>query len=237
MGTTGSSARVFLSVNVEGLDIITLADSGADVSLIALNTLNSLNVGRESPIRIDSDHSIFLKPLGHGPNIRSLGTVCLDIRIDEYVAANAEFYVVEDSVTSHDMIFGADFLYKYCLAPSPAHHRLIYWPVGTSHPVFVGKPATFEKPVCLNFPLTLKSNSVCFVEIPKPNITWHEAMYEPNLELLERHVAFSRSLIPLDKDTILLEVVCLSPIDVVLKRDLFIGTLQKTEEFDSPPDS
>ena len=199
MGNNGSSTRVFLSLNINNLDIVCLADSGADVSLIALSTLNSVNQNKESPVDINSDQSISLKALGPEAVIQTLGTVCLDVGIDNYIAADMEFHVVDDCVTSHDVILGADFLCKYYLAPSPAHHRLIYWPVGTNNPIFVGKPAEFQKTVFLKSPIMLKPNSICFIDVPKPDITWHEALYEPNLELLEKQVAFSRSLIPLDK--------------------------------------
>ena len=235
MGSTSTSERVFLTVTIRDCPVICLIDSGADVSLIPQRTLDRINATHDPPASIDLSHSIAVKALGPDTIMYTSGITCLDICIDNFIASNVGLHVVEDSVTSHEVILGADFLCRHYLAPSPAHRRLIYWPPGMQ-PSFVGTPISFQQPVSLDSTLVLKPNSVCFVKIQIPDVTWHEALFEPDMELLEKQVAFSRCLVTLNANYVTLEVLCLSPVEIRLKKDLPIGTLYPAEEFDFCPD-
>ncbi|MEL7522864.1 MAG: hypothetical protein AAGJ80_14825, partial [Cyanobacteria bacterium J06553_1] len=169
--------------------------------------------------------------------LKSLGTVNLSIVIDEFIASECEFHVVEDNAISYDMVLGADFLGKHYLAPSPAHRRLIYWPSGSVSPTLVGTPVSFQRPLMLKSPLVLEPFSICYVKVDKPDISGHEGLFEPRIELLEKNVALSRCLVDLSSDFVTLEVLCFSPVKVRLKPDLVVGTLCGVEESIVDPDT
>ena len=230
IGSKCTSDRVFLSVDIFNCSFVCLFDSGADISLVSQSTLERINSSLESPLSIDSSKSVAFKALGPGQLFASLGIVIVDIRIDNFIASNFALHVVEDSVTSHDMILGVDFMSLHYLAPSPAHKRLIYWPPEVRSPTFVGTNVSFRKQVVLDSTLVLQPNSVCFIEVRKPDGTGRECLFEPEVELLEKQVAFSRCLVDLSSDYVTLEVLCLSPVAVELKKDLVVGSLWKTEE-------
>ena len=229
MGSGKPTDRVFLTIHIEDCPLVCLSDSGADISLISQSAFNKINASCNLSLTVDSAQSVWFKTLGPGTPLKSLGAVCLDVCIDNFIANNFKFHVVEDTVTSHDVILGVDFMSRHYLAPSPAHRRLIYWPAEVQSPVFVGTPVSFQKPVTLDSPVVLKPFSVCYVKVPKPDIYGHEAVFEPEVGLLEKEIAFSRCLIDLDPDYITVEALCLSPVKVKLKKGLNIGTLSSAE--------
>lgn len=234
IGSECSSERVFLYIEMEGISLVSLSDSGADLSLLTRSAFDRINGARESPLTVDPSQSASFKALGPGELLTSLGTVTVDVLIDEYLAINVLFHVVEDTVTSHEVILGADFLCKHYLAPSPAHRGLLYWPPDAQIPMLLGKPVSFRRPMTLGSPLILKPMSVNFVKLPKPEMSAHEALFEPDVELLEKQVAFSRCLVDTSSESITLEVLCLSPVEVRLNKHTTIGSLSQTEEFNFP---
>ena len=64
MGSTSTSERVFLTVDVYDCHVTCLFDSGADVSIISQCTINRINATRDLPVNIDPSHSIAVKALG-----------------------------------------------------------------------------------------------------------------------------------------------------------------------------
>ena len=222
-------------VTIDHCNLVALADSGADVSPISESAFRKIKA-RNPTLCIDRSQSVQVRALGADTPIHTLGTIHLDIGLDNFIASDVDLHVVKDSVMSHDLILGVDLLSKYYLAPSPAHRQLLYLPPDMTEPVFVGQPVNFNHPVTLNSTAVLKPNSICFLTIEKPEVEWREAIFEPNIELLEKQIAFSRCLVTLDDDCLHLEVACFSPTPLKLKKSLEIGTLSKTEEFNFGPE-
>ena len=230
IGSSSSLERVFLNVSIAGCSVTSLSDSGADISLVSQSTLNRINNCLDSPVVVDVDRAVCFKALGPDSWLKSIGTVKLSVVIDSFVASECEFHVVKDDAISYDLLLGVDFLGKHRLAPSPAHRRLIYWPSGTVSPILVGTPVSFQKPLILKSPVVLKPISFFYIQVAKPDISGPEGFFEPKVELLEKHVAFSRCLVDLSTEFVTLEVLCLSPVAVRLKPDLVVGTLCGVEQ-------
>ena len=176
IGSHSPTRRVFLLINVFSLPLECLVDSGADISLITRSTFDKLNSECNPPLVIDSEQSTAFQALSPNSVMYTCGTIFVDIRLDNFIATQVRLHVVEDHVTSHEVILGADFLGRHYLAPSPAHRRLVYLPPG-EQPLFVGEPAQVCKTIILKSPVTLKPNSICFIRIPKPDVTWREALF------------------------------------------------------------
>ena len=119
-----SGPRVFLELQLNEQSYIALADSGADISIITVSALEQIG-----DVVINSDFSFSFKGIGNNaPVSRTLGTVVLSMSMGGFVAPSATFHVVNDADVGHSVVLGADLMYKYYLAPSPAHQRLIYYP-------------------------------------------------------------------------------------------------------------
>lgn len=215
--------RVFLNLFVNSKCFVALADSGADISLISKSALGSLG-----QLDVDNTKSIVVKGFGSSAIFRTEGLVYLSVRIDEYVTHDIPFQVIDEKYFSHDIVLGADFLYKHYLAPSPAHHRLIYAPPQVA-PIFIGSPRSFVTPVRLKSKVCLKPLAVNFVEVDRPDVSFREVVFEPNRELLDCSVAICRTIESLDSPSMFLEVMCLSPSKVVLDKGTEVGTVHGAE--------
>ncbi|MEO1300843.1 MAG: reverse transcriptase domain-containing protein [Bacteroidota bacterium] len=237
IGSSSISERVFIDVIVGSCPVSSLVDSGADISLISASTVDKISERLSSPLVVDQNRSVLFKALSPDSLMKTLGTVKLEVSIDSFLASSFEFHVVEDHLTSHDLILGVDFLCKHYLAPSPAHRQLIYWPSKTVSPILVGTPVKFHKPLVLKTAVTLQPFSVCYIKVDKPDLPGNEGVFEPKVELLEKQIAFSRCIVDLRDEFVTLEVLCLSPTEVRLKPELEVGMLCGAERYNLEVDN
>ena len=218
------SPRVFLALSLEKVPAIALADSGADISVLSRRMVQSLG-----DLSVDRDRIVSIRGHGRSAVSRSLGVVCVSVDVGGLVAPNAEFHVVEDVDTNHDVILGADFMHRHYLAPSPAHGRLIYAPPDADIE-FVGNPAQFARPLYLKENIHLKPARVNFITVKGLSDLGQETLFEPNPEILRHSVAMCRSLETVqDQEYISLEALCYSPHKITLRKGTLLGYVHQTE--------
>ena len=121
---SASSPRVFLRLSLNNQLFVALADSGADISVISTSAL-----GRLGGVPVNSSFTVSFRGVGRTASLSgTLGTVRLSLDVGGFQAPSAMFHVVKDDDIGYDVILGADLMYKYYLAPTPAHQKLIYAP-------------------------------------------------------------------------------------------------------------
>ena len=225
----GLGPRVFVSVNIYDESLIALADTGAEISVISLKALQKLG-----NVDIDENKLIIIKGIGQEKPFHSLGVVYLDLFIGSFKASRFLFHVIGNDCMSHEIILGADFLYDYYLAPSPAHGRLFYAPPGIE-PEFVGASPHFSRPLCLSKKTKLESNSISFICISDVRVPGSVVYFEPCHEISDRSISFCRSIECInDENELWLEVVCYSGENVVLDKDTCVGKIWHIEEMACP---
>ena len=223
MGIEGRGYRVFVYCIVEGVKITALVDSGADISLISRSTLD-----RIGKLHSCCSETIAVRGILPSHPFRTQGMINLDININDFQAPDIKFHVLGDEEMAHDIVLGADFLYRFYMAPSPAHQRLIYMPPKMS-PRLIGTPVSLSVPLVLDRSIVLQPRSINFVSVGEPDITWREILFEPEVCLLEISVAFSRCIVQPEENKLTLEVVCMGSEPKTLKKGTVIGTCRKVE--------
>ena len=190
-----------------------------DISLITRSALNSL--GQQS---VDASESVVYKGFGHSLMFCTEVVAYLSISIGEFEAHNVPFQVMDEKQISHDVVIGVDFLYQYYLAPSPAHHKLIYASPGVS-PIFIGSSVSFSAPLRLDNKVSVKPPAINYIKVERPELPFGEIVFKPNKELLESSLAFCRSIESMEAPNMILEVLCLSPGKISLPKGTIVGTV------------
>ena len=213
---------MFVDVLIGEVTASSLADSGADISVISEDLFSRLSVECDSSVIFD------ISGIGQGL-CQTSGYVKLIVKIGPYKSDLFPFHVVPKSSIQHDMILGADFMYRYYLAPSPAHQRLLYVSPN-SEPELVGSSKHFSMPLKVSEKFKLKPQALSFITVPVPSCPWKEVYFEPNEELQGKSIYFCRSLESLDTScNLTLELLCLSGDPVVLDEGANLGVIWGTE--------
>ncbi|MEL7079228.1 MAG: reverse transcriptase domain-containing protein [Cyanobacteria bacterium J06582_2] len=223
-GFSNLGPRVFLSILVHKVRLVALADSGADISVISMRALSSLG-----EVAINRDQRVEVR--GHGRNAvsQTVGKVTLPVDIGGLVARSAAFQVVEDSDINHDVVLGADFMYRHYLAPSPAHGRLLYAPPD-DEAEFVGSIQGVTTPLYLMENLKLQPRTLSFHTFLVPVSPERDVVFEPSRDLGAQSVAVCRSIETVATNrTVTLEFFCHAQHRVVLKKGTLLGNIHLAE--------
>ena len=222
--------RVFLSIFLDNIPVTALADSGADISVVSSHILDSF-----PGLEVDRGSSVSVRGHGRSAVSETLGVVQLSVDIGGLVAPNYKFQVVDSRDVNHNVILGADFLYKYYLAPSPAHSRLLYAP--PESPVeLIGRSAHFCHSLYLEENLKLKPRTLEYFTFNVKADPGQVVVFEPDTTHQHKSVALCRSIETVSPEQqITVEILCYAEHGVTLKKGMLLGQVSATETGESQP--